>query len=414
MRALKALVTACFSTTSKRTAMTKHQPLHQQRPTLRGVVFDMDGTLTLPSLDLAEMYRRCGVDRSQDILKVIAELPDEKERQSKLQIIRDMEETAAQTLQLMPGAPEVLQWLQAHSVPTALVTRNTLRSVQVLQERFLHNHFDVIVARDSHAELPAKPDPAALQWIFQDCWKVDEPSSICMVGDSLENDVGFGQAAGTKTALLTSGRASSETKPTNIVPDITVKQLYNLPRQLWLQFEIESKLGTNVPLLKYDTPQPTNAATQAAAAGDLEALLLASKQLRHATDDTGNTPLIWAADAGHSHIVDHLLSDTSCTLDSNTINARGYLGATAVCRAARRGHTNILKRLIAAGANLDIPNKKLQYPLHFAAFRENRAAVELLLQSGVNTKVLDRKGRIPAEDTKNEAIRDYILAAMEG
>jgi len=387
------------------------------------------------------MYRRCGVDPSQDILQVIAALPDETQRQAKLQIIRDMEETAAQTLQLMPGAPEVLQWLRAHSIPTALVTRNTLRSVQVLQERLSLStgnkcYFDVIVARDSHAELPAKPDPTALRWIARDCWKIhddDDLTAICMVGDSLENDCAFGRAAGTTTALLTSGggRASSEQQAndndnntSNMVADITVQQLYHLPRQLWQQFEIESTLGTNVPLLKYDLPQPTNAATRAAFAGDLDAFVTVTTKaaaLRHAADGTGNTPLIWAADAGHAHIVDHLLlllssssNDDDTGNSSRMIDARGYLGATAVCRAARRGHTDILERLIAAGANLDVPNEKLQYPLHFAAFKENRAAVELLLKSGVNTKVLDRKGRIPAEDTKNEAIRERILAAMEG
>ena len=35
------------------------------RPALRGVVFDMDGTLTKPNLDFTEMYRRCGVDKEQ-------------------------------------------------------------------------------------------------------------------------------------------------------------------------------------------------------------------------------------------------------------------------------------------------------------------------------------------------------------
>ena len=28
------------------------------RPVLRGVIFDMDGTLTKPNLDFTEMYRR--------------------------------------------------------------------------------------------------------------------------------------------------------------------------------------------------------------------------------------------------------------------------------------------------------------------------------------------------------------------
>ena len=30
------------------------------RPVLRGVIFDMDGTLTKPNLDFTEMYRRVG------------------------------------------------------------------------------------------------------------------------------------------------------------------------------------------------------------------------------------------------------------------------------------------------------------------------------------------------------------------
>ena len=47
----------------------------EPRPLLRGVVFDMDGTLTNPNLDFGVMYKRCGVDRSQDILEAIAQMP---------------------------------------------------------------------------------------------------------------------------------------------------------------------------------------------------------------------------------------------------------------------------------------------------------------------------------------------------
>ena len=45
------------------------------RPVLRGVVFDMDGTLTRPNLDFSEMYRRCGVPMSADILEAVAAMP---------------------------------------------------------------------------------------------------------------------------------------------------------------------------------------------------------------------------------------------------------------------------------------------------------------------------------------------------
>ena len=69
-----------------------------------------------------------------------------------------------------------------------------------------------------------------------------------------------------------------------------------------------------------------------------------------------------------------------------------------------------LEALIAApGVDLDIPNDKMQHPLHFAAFKQHPAAVAALLAAGASTMVLDRKGRTPAEDTADEGIRAAIL-----
>lgn len=62
---------------------------------------------------------------------------------------------------------------------------------------------------------------------------------------------------------------------------------------------------------------------------------------------------------------------------------------------------------------MDIPNDKMQYPLHFAAFKKQANAVKVLLEFGANTMVLDRKGRTPAEDTSDEEIRNVILNARE-
>ena len=43
-------------------AVTRTMAYATSRPTLRGVVFDMDGTLTKPNLDFAEMYECIRVD----------------------------------------------------------------------------------------------------------------------------------------------------------------------------------------------------------------------------------------------------------------------------------------------------------------------------------------------------------------
>ena len=55
----------------------------------------------------------------------------------------------------------------------------------------------------------------------------------------------------------------------------------------------------------------------------------------------------------------------------------------------------------------------MQYPLHFAAFKKHPDAVSILMKYGANTLVLDRKGRTPAEDTSDEAIRDAIVKVRD-
>ena len=83
-----------------------------------------------------------------------------------------------------------------------------------------------------------------------------------------------------------------------------------------------------------------------------------------------------AADTGSLAAVEVLLSTAGI---ESTLNAKGFLGATAVSRAARRGHDDCLAALLARGADAGIPNDKLQYPMHFAAFKLKPGAVAVLL-----------------------------------
>lgn len=375
----------------------------KKRPLLRGVVLDMDGTLTVPNLDFAEMYRRCGVDKKDDILKVLAAMPSE-EAASRYKIIEDMEDEATRTMKLMPGAPELMMWLRAHKIRTAVVTRNTMKSVKALETML--GTLDIIVARDTHAGILPKPHPSAMQYICKE-WNITDPSTLIMIGDSPANDVAFGKGAGTLTALLNSGRQQfdADKAPTESA-DVVVDLLWDLPHHLWSLFKIDGSLGTNTPLKKYDTPAPCSPTTRSAVEGNIDGM---TPDQLHVPDKSGNTPLIWAADAGNDDVVQHVLQDSTAS-----INHRGYLGSTALSRAARRGHVRILELLLQAGADPNICNDKMQYPLHFAAFKGHMPSVLVLLAcEKLNKCVLDRKGRIPAYDTKDDAIRDVILASMD-
>ena len=131
-------------------------------------------------------------------------------------------------------------------------------------------------------------------------------------------------------------------------------------------------------------------------------------------DRTGNTPLIWAADAGNTKVVEFLAG-----IKEVEILRQGFLGNTALARSVRNGHFDVVKALLKE-ANLrtnsdlgasnygNIHNHELQYPIHFASFYEHPSILELMLDLRFDTYVKDRKGRSPLEDTKSDLIKDMI------
>jgi len=169
----------------------------------------------------------------------------------------------------------------------------------------------------------------------------------------------------------------------------------------------------------------------------LESLSL--DEITKADEENGNTSLIWAAEIGNVELTSLLLEtvvskskksreeneEEDTTLIVSFANHRGYLGATALNRAARRGHTDVLKLLLTDEEktngflgqgfdfNPDLPNHKLQHPLHFAAFKKKPEALKYLLQCGANPWVVDRKGRRPVEDTSCERCKSILKEAMQ-
>ena len=167
--------------------------------------------------------------------------------------------------------------------------------------------------------------------------------------------------------------------------------------------------------LKYfKTPQPTSASAIASSSGDIESLRSLSSNELFQLDEHGNNALIWAANSGHDSVVRYLLDIIEKEgLHSGLINTKGYLGNTALSRAARGGFVECVQHLLDfPDIDPNICNEKTQYPLHFAAFKKHPDVVRVMLASGkCDTMVKDRKGRTPAEDTSVEEIKDMILSA---
>ncbi|KAG0594410.1 hypothetical protein M758_UG074800 [Ceratodon purpureus] len=176
----------------------------QSKRPLKGVVFDMDGTLTVPCIDFRLMYRKVlGDDHPSvvnnspvDILHEISGWSSEKQVQA-YAIITEIEKDAHEKLQVMPGAKEVCTFLDSHHIPRGLITRNVKDSVDFFHSQFGLSKFSPALSREF---TPCKPSPAPLLHIC-DIWGIS-PSEVMMVGDSAPDDVVCGNRAGALTCLL--------------------------------------------------------------------------------------------------------------------------------------------------------------------------------------------------------------------
>jgi HAD superfamily hydrolase (TIGR01549 family) len=165
---------------------------------IRGVVFDMDGTLVSQELDFEAIRRELGAATGAPLLELLNSLPD-ADRERARTILDRHERQAAERAELYPGVREFVGWLDGRGLRRAVLSRNSRRSVQTVLER-VGLEFDPVIARE---DAPFKPNPDGL-WQICEAWQV-VPAEVLMIGDYVY-DLQAGRSAGTKTALVTHGR----------------------------------------------------------------------------------------------------------------------------------------------------------------------------------------------------------------
>ena len=185
-------------------------------PTIKGVVFDMDGTLVRSPLDFGRIRREARVPDGVPILEFISgACAAERERARRVLALH--ERRAALECELQPSSKEVLSHLRRVGVKVALLTRNSRDSVRQVLARF-GLLFDCWVARE---DAPPKPSGEPVRRIARALGL--HPSELLVVGDYVF-DVQAGQAAGARTALL---RTEKPIDP-DVRPDIVLDDLADL------------------------------------------------------------------------------------------------------------------------------------------------------------------------------------------
>jgi HAD superfamily hydrolase (TIGR01509 family) len=134
-------------------------------------------------------------------------------------VLHRHEERAAEESTLNPGCDELIAYVNARRLRTALITRNSRRSAaRVLEKHGLR--FDALVTRED-ANGKFKPDPAPLRVALEVLGVT--AAAAWMIGDG-QYDVEAGAAAGCRTVWVSHGRA----RPFAAEPWRTVRDLREL------------------------------------------------------------------------------------------------------------------------------------------------------------------------------------------
>ncbi len=160
---------------------------------LKGVIFDMDGTVVDVTYDWDKIRTELNT-QGKPILVYLNSLK-EPEKSEKWKVLEKYEREATEKARLKPGMRRFLDILNQKGIKKALVTNNSQKNVSFLLEKF-NLEFDCVISRESGLWKPSgTPFQAVLEKLGL------EKEECCVAGDS-HFDIKAAEEAGISNVFI--------------------------------------------------------------------------------------------------------------------------------------------------------------------------------------------------------------------
>jgi HAD superfamily hydrolase (TIGR01549 family) len=166
---------------------------------LKGLIFDLDGTLADTALDFAQMCKDAGLPVGTKILEHCEQLNDPNRVTEILTIVERHELAGAIQASWILDAEKVLHQLHTANIPLAIVTRNMQKAAELTIER-LNIPINLVITRE---DCEPKPSPKGLLKVASQ-WQIN-PTELAYIGD-FQFDIQAAKQANMTAILLANQR----------------------------------------------------------------------------------------------------------------------------------------------------------------------------------------------------------------